>query len=515
MKIALISPKGASESVIIRIPHGLLQLCAELKAKGHEATILDFTNPNAKLNYAELKKFDLIGLSVTTMQLSQAEEIVRNVGNSAKIVWGGVHCILDPLSILAQYQDSYLTKGEGEQPLLDIIEFLEGRRDIHWLREQIGVCFWDKGFVDNKASFIPDLNSLNDVNYNDLPMLETYIDIDNYYILDRVRTLEVLASRGCHWNCSFCINALYSKHGGKYRTKSIEKIRRETEPIIDAYGINVVTIVDEDFFSNKELLDGWLKYSSEKGVLWSANCRYNYFSERNINPDKMLEMADNGLFQVAMGTEAGDESIRNNVLQKNVKNTQIQKSIDIIKKSVGNRVAVNSSFIVKFPGDTKFNRIETIKTMDRLSRNFNIDFSGPQAFRPYPGSELTEKNFEQHKGRLDYYTNSFSDKGVPEELLTNETFFYTHVIKVLFSQRFSFFRAMKQPNGKWMVVVAGKGLKKRGAKRILIIFIKLLTPTIHLRLKLNYWGAFFEPYLIGGIARIIDRIVTAVQKIRR
>ena len=507
MNICLVNPRGVSKSGA-SIPHGLLQLAAELKAHGHEFAIVDFNNPDIPLEYEKLKRYDVVGLSVNTLQLGHAVEIAQSLGTSSRVIWGGIHCLLDPLSILNRFPKHFVVRGEGEIPLLNLANYLDDRNNLDWLREQDGVCFMDGGKpIINKAFFNSNLDKLNDIDYYCLPEFERYLYSDFYYTTNRVSSLGILVSRGCHWSCTFCINSLLAKHGGIYRTKSIEKIRRETEKIIDDFNIQFVNPSDEDFFLNKVLLKPWMQYAKEKGFFWAANCRYNYFVDSIINKNRLSDLMDHGLFAIGMSIEAGDENIRNEILKKKVSDSHIENAIKIIKDTVGDHLAVNTSFIVNFPGDTRDSRIKMLKIMNRLSREINITFSGPQAYRPYPGSELYDKGIKYKEGDLDFYIKGTAASGSLNAVLDNETYFYTHVARVFFNSRFRFYRYSMAKDGRGYLAIDTSGKKTGIVRWLLAAVIKVLFMPVTIRLHRDYWRMFIEPLAVGWIAKTMEKII--------
>ncbi|OGV40077.1 MAG: hypothetical protein A2020_13845 [Lentisphaerae bacterium GWF2_45_14] len=517
MKIALVNPRGTSTPEL-SIPHGLLQIGAELEAAGHEFKIVNYNDIDIPLNYEPLKSYDLVGLSVNTLQLAHAKKIAESIGDSTKIVWGGIHCLLDPESIMKSFPAHFLVKGEGEQPLLDIVRHLEGKESIDWLAARKGVCFTDKGRrIENDAFFNEDLNQLHDINYYRLDNLEKYLYSQNFYVpgAEKLGKLSILTARGCHWNCSFCINTLLARHGGTYRAKSFEKIRRETEPIIDGLGIRFLFPADEDFFLNKGMPEAIMGYAKEKNFFWGANCRYNYFVEKIINKGKLAEYVDGGLFFIGMSIEAGDEEIRNSILKKMVKDVHIDNAVDTIENSVGNRLAINTSFIINFPGDTQENRLKMLLIMDRLSRHLNIVFSGPQSYRTYPGSTLSELDNEAQgykTGDMEYYIKSVSESGTPLSLMDNSTYFYTQAVNYFFNQRFKFFE-LHEDNGRFSLHLTTRKKKASLVRKLFLFAVNLLFIPVLIRLRFNFWGCFFEPFIVGWCMKRINNTFSLYQRL--
>lgn len=500
MKLCLINPKGGNVSYL-PLPHGLLQLKAVMKANGIDCDILNCNDNSIKYSIDSLNKYDVIGLSVMTPSLRHAVEIVDQLKPNIKVVWGGVHALFDPLSIVERYHDHYVISGEGEFPLVKLFEFFKGEKTKDWLSEQSGISFYDKRPVINPPFFMKDINVLPDINYYDLPNFERYLHQKISYFSDlEMLNLSILVSRGCSWNCSFCINSILRQHKGFHRTKTIEKIRRETEKIIDDFDIKMVSPTDEDFFANLNFVDKWKMYAKEKGFLWGANGRYNYFKETMINEDRLKDYVDNGLLVMSMGLEAGSEELRDKIINKKVSNDDIYKAIEIINNSVGRRLTINSGIIFDFPGDTQQNKIESIKWMDYLSKKINIIFTGPNIYRAYPGTKLYEKEPQHKLGDIDYYLQNIDESGTLKEKTGYKATFYTRGLGRLFSSRCSFFKLINEDhlsasNNKYIVLPP---------KRSIVNFLIFLP--IRVRIRFNFWKFFIDPYLIGFVLTIFTQV---------
>lgn len=503
MRICLVNPKGPA-GTMKSVPHGLLQICAELKSRGHHVDIADYTV--ADLAFDHLAHYDLVGISAMTTQLPHAIRLAEHLKRRTRVVWGGVHATIDPLSILNRFREHFVVAGEGESPLLDIIEHLEGRQSLDWLASRRGVCLWrDNRPVINPLCFIDDLNTLADVNYFDLPQLDLYLKQWNYFFQREINNLPVLAARGCHWNCAFCINALFRAHGGSYRTKSIGKIRREAEPVLTSRAIRFVEPRDEDFFLDRELLNGWLDFARQKEFLWSANGRFNYIGA-TIGEDRLAELVAGGLYSMGMSIEAGDERIRNAVLNKRVADAQIIKALDIIKRKCGSRLVVATSFIINFPGDTLTSRRKVIGWMEYLSREVNVVFSGPQAYRSYPGSPLYEKEKRRYSGDLDYYLDNLAPDGSAKTLRRKWSgLFYQEILMQYFNSRFR--PLILGGDCSWSV-------SDQTHYRVAPL-LETLMKSIKWRLKRECWRLFADPAIIGWLYINLPKLQASCGRIRR
>ena len=122
MKICLIIPKGLVDQDI-RIPQGLLSIMATVKQHGYSCEIVDCNDLDIKISYEYFNTFDVIGLSVMTTQLRHAIVIADHLGKHVRVVWGGIHCFLDPVSIITKYKTHFVVSGDGEIPFLKLLTY--------------------------------------------------------------------------------------------------------------------------------------------------------------------------------------------------------------------------------------------------------------------------------------------------------------------------------------------------------------------------------------------------------
>lgn len=504
MKVGLVIPKGIAAAEP-SMPHGLLSIVAMAKKHGYSCQIVDCNDPDVNSSYEYLNTFDVVGLSVMTTQLRHATEIADNLGEHVRVVWGGVHCLLDPLSIVNKYKAHFVVSGDGEVSFVKLLNYFSGKVSFDSLKAQEGISFYLDQPVINPPYFVKDLDQLPDINYYDLPNLEKYIR-DPFYLKssEKLPSIETITSRGCLWDCSFCINNIYKKHHAFHRSKSFDKVRRETERIIDDFDIKVIYPRDEDFFAPKRKLfiEQWQAYAREKKFFWGVSCRYNYFKPNMITPEKLKDSVESGLFYIGMSVEAGSEDLRNKVISKNLSNNEIYSAVETIKQSgVSDRLVINTSFVVDFPGDTLVNKIETIKWMNYLSKNINVMFSGPQIYRPYPGTRLYELEHKHKYGDIEYYLAHIASAGEFETEIDFASYFYSDALVYYFNWRTRFLQLDKS-TGKYKVI-----RKRPLGKRIGKIAFEILFLTIRIRLKLNFWRFFYEPSVIGWIWHSVRRII--------
>lgn len=504
MNICLINPRGLS-GPNVSLPHGLLSLCATLKQAGHDCRIIDACAPDSEAELSNLKQYDAAGISAMTTQLTHGADIARALPRGMPVIWGGVHALIDPQSLLNAFPDHFVVSGDGERPLLDVMSFLQGEKDREWLRTRPGISFHHDANHIAAPYFIRDINEYADIDYFDLPRLERNIDKYNYFFRGTFPTLRVITARGCAFNCSFCIHSIHKDYNALHRTKSMDKIRRETEPVIDAFKIKFVYPEDDNFFANTRLVHEWKKYAAEKRFLWGGNCRFDYIGPLWDGP-ALSGLAAHGMFLLTMSVEAGLESARNEILNKKLDDAAIERAAEILSALPHPRPVVHTNFLIGFPGDSNENKFKTIKWMDYLARRVNILFHGPSHYMNFPGTRL----YDASPGRA-YGDTAAHILNVAKELqragepaVRYRDYFYTDFIRHRFNSPLRYYRLKPWDQGQPYDYAEDGPIS--AADRFKEKLKSMLFSTVRLRVRFNNRRMFFEPRLFALAKRAYDAV---------
>ena len=141
-KVVFIEPKAPgfhyfSRVVIPRL--GTLILGTILRDRGYEARVC--IEELKSLNYKEIQKADLVGISTTTSTAPRAYSIAKKIRKAGvPVVVGGPHVTFLPDEAL-EHAD-YVVRGEGEETIVELITALESGGDLHGIK---GLSFKESG----------------------------------------------------------------------------------------------------------------------------------------------------------------------------------------------------------------------------------------------------------------------------------------------------------------------------------------------------------------------------------
>ncbi|MHA1385064.1 MAG: B12-binding domain-containing radical SAM protein [Candidatus Helarchaeota archaeon] len=350
----------------------ILNLPTEIGVPANDQGLSDY---KAKLTrILESREFDIVGIScwVSDLYLSSilTAEMVRSIHKDAIIVVGGYHPSVIPTDF--QFKNSpfdYIISGEGELPFKNHV--LNGS-----LQEKPVI-------IENKVPI--DLELLTDVNWDLLRNLE----------LSNTSLGIIYLSRGCNYNCSFCLEKVKSNFRWRALSpkSSVEFIKSQIQAFPQ---IEIISISDPLFGLKKD----WRQKFFD--LLEKEEFNQSFFASTRIdtvNKEDLIKMAKFNLTPYS-GVDSFSKKILLIMKKTGDPNSFLQrlKKISNISEEIQLKWITNTIF--GHPGET----IETLGETDQfLQENFkNKEFWIPTTnfYFHYPGSYVTAhlKEFEEKYG---------------------------------------------------------------------------------------------------------------------
>jgi len=363
----------------IRIPLGLLYIASMCEKNGHEVKILDITDERIFRNIeSEVEKFqpDLVGVSInfTCVYPISLEVILRikKVYHGIMVV-GGLHPSSAPIKTIKNEGIDVVVVGEGEHTMAEIASCIEREKN---LKEVKGIIFKKgKKIISNgPRSPVEDLDSL--------PYPARHlVDWKKYNITfshfgKQYPVLEMLATRGCLFNCSFCSINNIAKG---WRKRDPTKIIDEIEYCFDRYGKKAVEFEDAIFTGNRIFPESICNEILKRGLdfKWLATGRVDVVSKDLINL-----MSEAGCVKMFFGLESGSQRILNEVVGKNITVEQSKKTLEWC---INANIEPLFSFIIGHPTETKEDLKKTINLINFFFKEYGI-ISHVNIFRFFPNT---------------------------------------------------------------------------------------------------------------------------------
>jgi anaerobic magnesium-protoporphyrin IX monomethyl ester cyclase len=289
---------------------GLRSIAAFLLSQGVRVSIKSL--PTAKEEILAIVGRDnphIVGFSLIfqRMLLDFAELIgyLRRAGIQSHFTMGGHFPSIEPRAMLDAIPElDSVVCGEGEATLLELFQRLYQPNTWDTIR---GLAFRDRGAQGDEIRVNPPRAKLKNLDALPFPIRSAQ--------LPAVRGLglcSILASRGCHYDCSFCsIHQFYAgSPGPRRRTRSPANVVQEMEQLFHERGIRIFVFEDDDLFMRGRIQRQWVhelvwelkQRDLADHILWRVSCRVD-----DIDPEPLSEMMEAGLMSIYIGIESGNQ----------------------------------------------------------------------------------------------------------------------------------------------------------------------------------------------------------------
>ncbi len=373
--------KDVTEDKYMAFPFFLAQAAALLQKNSVQVEIIDALaeqlTEDVFVRRLLDKKAEYLVAETSVPSFFQDMEILRKISEvNIKIILCGPNSLIYQPDFMRQYPFvDFVLKGEYEFTLLDLIKAIDGHLDI---RQVAGILFRQgKEFISTKDRPLCVLDALPWPKRDSLPM-DKYWDLPGDIPSPSV---QMLASRGCPFNCSFCLWPQVMYKGNSYRVRKTEDVIDEMEYLVKNMGFKSVYFDDDTFNIGKERMLEFCDQLIKRGlsaIPWAIMARADMMDEQIL-----LAMKKAGLAAVKYGVETFNPEFISGC-QKGLDISKAEKMIRFTK-NIG--IKVHLTFTFGFAGETQ----ETIKKTVDLGLKLDPDSVQFSILTPFPGTRLFEQ----------------------------------------------------------------------------------------------------------------------------
>lgn len=362
-----------------RLPLGLSYLISVLERDGHDVNLYDTTSQGREsdsLDY-KLKHFrpDIVCLSVMSTQLDLALKIAERVKSKSreiKVMFGGVHPTITKGDLLKSEYVDYVCLGEGEKSLST---FIKNNLKAGTSTDDIKGIWYKNGDEIVSSGYSELITDLDELPFPNRQIFDTrHTDNNN-------DGAPILTARGCPYLCTYCVNPIYTGiYGNKYiRFRKIEYVLKEMENVILNYNIDSFFIQDETFFmSKKRVLEFCDEYRRMIGMPFSCMGQVTQIDEEIIDSLKRA-----GCTRISLGVETGNETIRRQILKRNISDEQIKT---VFNKCRQKGIRTHSFNIIGLPYET-LNDVDKTLQLNIECKPSTIQFT---IMAPFEGTKIRD-----------------------------------------------------------------------------------------------------------------------------
>ncbi len=320
----------------------------------------------AYLKFIDQNNFDYIVLEISTPSIESDKQLIKKIHEhqpQSKIILVGQNLAYDGAQLLKELPVFAAIKGEYEKGVLAALQSKEGGLFEFAILEQTEMNACPTPWREDESIY-------------------EYFDVMYFHGYDPV--LQLWASRGCPFKCSFCTWP-QSMTLNKVRYYSPEYLRNEISSTLKKFPKFKAIYFDDDTFNlaDKHVLEV-CKVLDEFKLPWSAMCRADTLKESSWEM-----MAKTGCVGVKVGVESGSQRIIDEVIHKNLKLDDVRKFVPFIR---GLGIKVHGTFMYGNPTETEAEMLMTKRFIEEVGFD-HIQESGAA---PLAGTKLWNLNQSTH-----------------------------------------------------------------------------------------------------------------------
>jgi|HubBroStandDraft_5_1064220.scaffolds.fasta_scaffold07311_4 anaerobic magnesium-protoporphyrin IX monomethyl ester cyclase len=339
-----------------RFPLAVMSLSAALEGKYAPVIIdgnvdRDFISSTVRL----VSETSVAAVGITVMggpQLLSAiavSKAIRARRPSLPIVWGGAFPTVCPDSTLNTAYVDYAVRGQGEATFTELLDTLEGRRDLG-LGAIAGLTWRKDGeIVHNPERKFSAASLTRMLPYDKLQNPQQYLT--NTY-LGR-RTIGYQAALGCRYRCTFC--GVATMFRGKTALPPAERLEQDLEFMRDRFGVDAIQFYDHNFFDREVDMVPLLEVLAKFQMPWWCFARSDALV--NLSESSWSLVRKSGLRMAYIGAESPSDWLLHDIR----KGTSCDQTLEAVDKCRRHGVIPELSFMLAPPRDPEG---ETEKTFD-------------------------------------------------------------------------------------------------------------------------------------------------------
>ena len=422
MKVQLLHPPiylnvHAMTALRPSLPLGLAYIASALRNAGHDVSVLDAV-AEAPDQVTQGRRKQLYALGLTPEQVIERLDpdadafgvtnmwtfswpLVREILQKMKeaypdkpIVCGGEHFTgLAELS-MEQAPIDLIALGEGEEAAVEIFDKLDNEGlDADWLPMHGVVFRGNDGRPQRSVQARARRKEVDEISWPawDLIDVDTYTEHEFINGLNFGKTVPILATRGCPYQCTYCSSP--TMWTTRWYARDPVDVVNEMEHYKKTYGAtnfpfqDLTAILKKDWIVKfcQELLDRKLN------VTW----QFPSGTRCEVIDDEVASLLHrSGGRSLALAPESGSERTRQ-LIKKRMKTESL---VNAVKASVRNGLNLTAFIVIGFPHDTPEDLRQTRQMVRRLAR-LGIDDIAVGFFFPIPNTQLYRELMES--GRVD------------------------------------------------------------------------------------------------------------------
>ncbi|APR79847.1 Radical SAM domain protein [Minicystis rosea] len=395
-----------SYAVVREPPLGLAYVAGAIESAGHRVTMIDALgealDTREPAAYPGLVAYglpipeivrripattDAIGISVMfSQQWPHVEAIVRAIAErfpNVPLILGGEHATATWQYLLERCPGvTVCVLGEGELTAIAIADAIDAKSPFDTIP---GIALRIDG-RPQKTEPRPRLRAPESLPWPawHLIPLDAYFSRRLYGMgIDRGRSLPIMATRGCPYQCTFCSSP--SMWTTRYVARPVTDVVDEIETYVKRYGISNVDFEDLTAFIKRNWILDLCRELERRNLRITYQLPVGTRSEA-LDREVLEALYRTGCRNIAYAPESGSPR----TLERIKKKVRLDRMVESIRAAADVGMVVKVNMMIGFPFEERRDMWETLAFCSTLAEN-GVDDLQLYPFCPYPGTELYDE----------------------------------------------------------------------------------------------------------------------------
>lgn len=319
---------------------------------------------------------DFVGINIFTTNYDLVKDLIENLHFYTHIVVGGLSTkqLYNQILTWQTVNPIDIVTGDGELIMLDIV------------KKRVK----DKPFLQQGNRRVFQINETSNYLVNDI----SNIPLDRSFFTNEPTNhplgfteANIVASRGCVYNCTFCAAARSLNKDYPVRERSDASIMAELQEIQQDFPrVNSIRVLDDLFLKSEKSVQKAVNVFSPFPFQWRSMAHVQTF--RNVDECLMKKLKESGCYEVFIGIESGSPKI----LAEINKTKDVRTIVENLAKVLRAGINIKGYFIYGFPDETEEDMEMTYQLaleLKQLSIDNGVNFrTSVFQYRPYHATQI-------------------------------------------------------------------------------------------------------------------------------
>lgn len=361
-------------------PLGLGYIATNLENKGFEVQLIDavyqqipFESLLSTLNHI---KPEYLAINIFTTNYDIVKDLVEAIKFRTHIIIGGLSTKGLHSEIVGWKTNNLLdiVIGDGELITSDIINnTLNEKPFISRKKRRVFKVF------GNSKYFVKDIS--------DVPLNRNFFLNEPIKHPFKFQEANIIASRGCIYNCTFCAAARSLNKEYPIRERSVASIKSELNDIKLKYPkVSSIRVLDDLFLKNTRSLETAIEVFRSFDFKWRSMAHVMTF--QRADETLMRKLKESGCNELFIGIESGSPQILKSINKTSNTSVIIRNSSKVLKAGIG----IKGYFIYGFPEESREDMQMTYKLaceLKKIAIKYGSNFrTSVFQYRPYHATEI-------------------------------------------------------------------------------------------------------------------------------